>query len=166
MCTKFEPSCRPKISEILQFSNLQLDPSQSLIIKCLNVSQSTAVEKKDCEVALRIHAASHNIGGDLSEDQNIVENDATNACVFLALRVCDIFLQNVREDHSLTWDDVVGIAEETITTFPVKINALRDVAETYDVSNAKDILTSDSLLNVDYELSEECIKLGVLYRSN
>ena len=157
MCTKFEPSCRPKISEILQFSNLQLDPSQSLIIKCLNVSQSTAVEKKDCEVALRIHAASHNIGGDLSEDQNIVENDATNACVFLALRVCDIFLQNVREDRSLTWDDVVGIAEETITTFPVKINALRDVAETYDVSNAKDILTSDSLLNVDYELSEECI---------
>ena len=157
MCTKFEPSCRPKMSEILQFSNLQLDPSQSLIIKCLNVSQSTAVEKKDCEVALRIHAASHNIGGDLSEDQNIVENDATNACVFLALRVCDIFLQNVREDRSLTWDDVVGIAEETITTFSVKINALRDVAETYDVSNAKDILTSNSLLNVDYELSEECI---------
>lgn len=57
MCAKFEPSCRPKTSEILQFSSLQLNPAKSLIIKCLSVSQSTAVEEKDCEVALRMYAA-------------------------------------------------------------------------------------------------------------
>lgn len=51
----------------------------------------------------------------------------------------------------------MGIGEETIKTFPVKINTFRDVAETYDVANAKDILTSNNLLNADYELSEECI---------
>ncbi len=76
---------------------------------------------------------------------------------FLALHFYDIFLQKVKEVGCLSWEDLVGIGEETIRLFPVKINAFRDVSETYDVVNAKAILTSNNLLNANYELSEECI---------
>ena len=155
MCAKFEPSLRPSTSEIVQVLSCQ-NLEESLLVKCFNVSQSTAVEKKDSKIAKKLQA-SKIAEIDVSTGPDVIENDGTNACAFLALRVCDIFLQNVKEGSCLSWDDLVGIGEETITTFPAKINAFRDVSETYDVASAKAILTSNNLLHAKYELSEECI---------
>ena len=128
----------------------------SLIVKCLNVSQSTAVERKDCEIAISIQA-SENAEMDISAVPNVEDNNGTNACVFLALHVRDTLSQKVKEVGCLLWDDLVKIGEETISLFPVKINTFRDVSETYHAANAKAILTSNNLFNANYELSEECI---------
>ena len=94
---------------------------------------------------------------DTSTDPSIVESDGTNACVFLALHICDIFMQNVKKDRCLSWDDLVEIGEETITTFLFKINAFRDATERHDPADAKAIMTSNNLLVANCELSEECI---------
>ncbi len=83
-------------------------------------------------------------------------NDGTNACVFLALGICDTFLQNVKEVQSMTWEDLVKVSEETITTLPEKVNPFRDAKERYDPLDAKAILTANDLLTTNYELSEEC----------
>ena len=159
MCAKFEPSFRPSTSEILQVFNFQ-NLEDSLTIKSLNVSQSTALEKKDNEFATIMQLSENTeiqAEFDTNADLNIVENDGTNACVFFALHVCDIFMQNVKNELCLSWDDLVGIGEETISTLPLKINAFRDMTETYDPVDAKAILTSNNLLAANYELSEECV---------
>ena len=159
MCAKFEPSFRPSTSEILQVFNFQ-NLEDSLTIKSLNVSQSTALEKKDNEFATIMQLSENaeiQAEFDTNADLNIVENDGTNACVFFALHVCDIFMQNVKNELCLSWEDLVGIGEETISTLPLKINAFRDMTETYDPIDAKAILTSNNLLAANYELSEECV---------
>ena len=66
-------------------------------------------------------------------------------------------MQNVKNELCLSWEDLVGIGEETISTLPLKINAFRDMTETYDPIDAKAILTSNNLLAANYELSEECV---------
>ena len=80
---------------------------------------------------------------------------------FWALGICDTFLQHVKKVESLSWEDLVKVGEETITTLPAKINPFRDTTKRYDPLEAKAILRANNLLATNllatnYELSEEC----------
>ena len=50
-----------------------------------------------------------------------------------------------------------SIKEETIKTLPAKSNSVRNSSETYDSVEVKDILSSNNLLQGNYQLSEECV---------
>lgn len=151
-CAKFDPSERPAISEIAQGLNVK-DLEESLIVKGLNISQNTALENADSDVAHRIQ---YNTSDLLEMDHEIPQNDGTNACVFLALKICDIFIRNESPDDRVpSWEELERITEEMIKTLPAKVNSVRNSSEKYDPIIAKTILTSNNLLEGNYELSEE-----------
>ena len=77
---------------------------------------------------------------------NIIPNDGTNACVFLALSIGDTFLQTVKKVESVSWEELVKVAEKTITKHPGKINPFRNATERYDPLDTKAILTANNLL--------------------
>ena len=153
-CAKFDPNERPAISEIAQGLNVK-DPEEYLIVKGLNISQNTALENADSDVAHRIQ---YNTSDLLEMDHEIPQNDGTNACVYLALKICDIFIRNESPDDRVpSWEELERITEEMIKTLPAKINSVRNSSEKYDPIIAKTILTSNNLLEGNYELSEECV---------
>lgn len=80
MCAKFDPKCRPATAEVLRRIE---NPDASLIMKQLSVSQSTALQESDMNIAqqLQINGSRHDT--DLSLDQVFI-NDGTNSCTFLA----------------------------------------------------------------------------------
>jgi serine/threonine protein kinase len=156
MCTKFRPTERPDASEIVKELNPG-DPEASLTIKGFRVSQNTALDNADCETANRIHAEVGTPGS--KTDGQLPDNDGTNACVFLALKIGDLLMQQMEwdDDNSSLWNEVATIAEEVINVLPSQINSLRDRSEEYDPASAKAILSSNNLLVGRYELSEECV---------
>lgn len=154
MCAKFDPKCRPATAEVLRRIE---NPDASLITKQLSVSQSTALQESDMNIAqqLQINGSRHDT--DLSLDQVFI-NDGTNSCTFLAVKLCDMFLdQHKNGELRLSWADMTSTAEEVIKEFPRKIHAFRDTSKTYDASEVMTILASNKMLSNEYELSEECI---------
>lgn len=154
MCAKFDPNCRPGTAEVL--SRIE-NPDASLTMKQLSVSQSTAIEKNDVNIAqqLQINGSRHN--PDLSLSQVFID-DGTNSCTFLAVKLCDMFLdQHKNGELHLSWTDMSRTADKVIREFPRKIHALRDTSKTYDASEVMTILASNRMLSKEYELSEECI---------
>ena len=118
------------------------------------MSQNSAIENYDIEQAERMQVLPDtSIATDLP---NTIPNDGTNACVFLALSICDTFLQKVKKVESVSWEELAKVAEKTITTLPGKINPFRNATERYDPLDAKAILTANNLLSANYELSGEC----------
>lgn len=151
-CAKFEANERPAASKIAKDLNLD-NPEASLNIKCCSISQNTALENADSEAQKRMQNCE---ASDVCEERP--ENDGTNACVFLALRICDFLMQIWnKEKQPISWEELVTNSEEIIKTFPSEINSLRDCSEKYDPASAKAILTSNNMLRGSYELSEECI---------
>ena len=85
-------------------------------------------------------------------------DDGTNSCTFLAIKLRDMFLDQLKnEELQLSWTDMTRSAEKVIKEFPREIYAFRDPTKTYDASEVIKILTSTKLLSKEYELSEECI---------
>lgn len=118
----------------------------SLIINGLNVCQNSALEQDDFENARKLQDRSN---GSAAIELNTVLNDGTNACVFWALGICNTILQNVKKVESLSCEDLIKVAEETITTLPGKVNPFRDTTKRYDPLEAKDILTASNLLTTN-----------------
>ena len=126
-------------------------------MKQLSVSQSTALQESDMNIAqeLQINGSRHDT--DLSLDQVFI-NDGSNSCTFLAVKLCDMFLdQHKNGELRLSWTDMTRTAEEVIKEFPRKIHAFRDTSKTYDASEVTTILASNRMLSNEYELSDECI---------
>ena len=91
------------------------------------MSQNSAIENYDIEQAERMQVLPDtSIATDLP---NTIPNDGTNACVFLALSICDTFLQKVKKVESVSWEELAKVAEKTITTLPKKINLFRNATE-------------------------------------
>ena len=106
-----------------------------------------------------------NAGEVSTSDVVLSENDGTNACVFLALKIGDLIIQHVKcdDDNSVSWEEMATTAEEVVTKFPSEINSLRDCSEKYDPASAKAILSANDKLIGSYDLCEECVSnSGVL----
>ena len=146
MCAKFDPICRPTAAEVLRRIK---NADASLITKQLSVSQITALQESDMNIAqqLQINGSRHDT--DLSLDQVFI-NNGTNSCTFLAVKLCDMFLnQHKNRQLRLLWTDMTSTAEEVIKEFPRKIHAFRDTSKTYDASEVMTILASNKMLSND-----------------
>ena len=150
-CTTFANQERPSLEAIKEI----LHKEQDFHTDCeccyqLKVSQSSALEIKDAEVAANC-ANGKSAPGFLQ-----VQNDGTNACAFLAIKIADRII-NVF-DEKIPVDGLKKIAqtvEEVIWFLLTAINNFRQVEEIYDVLSAYAILNHGNLLATPYEFSEE-----------
>ena len=95
-----------------------------LLIKALAVSQNSAIENYDIEQAERMQVLPNtSIAMDLS---NTIPNDGTNACVFLALSICDTFLPTVKKVESVSWEELAKVAEKTNNQASRKNKSIRE----------------------------------------
>ena len=124
-------------------------------ITSLGLSQNSALEiASELILQQTVIAEAH------FDDETRPENDGANACTFLALAICDSLsatLQGNGSHSHHSWTDIAAIADNIVKDFPTKINHLRNLSETYDLSDAKVILESNNLLLKKYQLTEECV---------
>ena len=70
-----------------------------------------------------------------------VPNDGTNACVFLALKICDVVLSSdcARNKDQLEkkLEELPHVASEVIAHYPEELNRVRQVSSLYSVLDAK-----------------------------
>lgn len=78
--------------------------------------------------------------------------DGTNACSFLAFKIVDSLVDANYEFFKTS--NVKSVVEKTITSFPAKINSLRDKSSHFSVDEAHYILDQNKLLSRQYVLKE------------
>ena len=153
-CAKFDPDERPTAAELSSILSVQ-QPEGSLNVVPLNVSQATALSNVDSFLAERVKGNRASNGVQTTDELcSLLDNDGTNACVFLDLGICDRFLST---DHCITWTELKSVAENVITEFPLLINQFRNKDETYEPIRAYSILKDNNLIN-EYTLSEEFVE--------
>lgn len=172
-CCTFDPTSRPSASHVLGLFNCN-HPEQLFQLYPLSVSQATALEQHDHEVAMAVNSANSFDQGayidgsetspgfdDLVMDVDPPLSNGVNCCAFLALGVCDRFVQETESakcsDTTCSWDVLKEAAENVINDLPQQISQLRDTDRYYDVSEANVILAHSDHLPSEYDLSEECI---------
>ena len=157
LCANFETNLHPTTQDVYERVN-QLEAC--FLFRKLKVSQNAALERADLTVAL-----GQNVGSiDDFRLPSLLENDATNACTFLAIGIGDAHLHhNQRDGIDLTTESMAKLAEEVIIGLPSRINYQQDSSKKYDPSEAKQILEANELLATKYDLSEECISANAVF---
>jgi serine/threonine protein kinase len=163
LCANFEPNLRPAASDVLRIIRSE-DLEASLSVKKLRLSQNTALEAADLEFARQI-SSERKFAEEESQgvEEQTPENDATNACAFLAVAIGDAFLQAVIANQDFVYENLVELAGEALTTLPSKINNVRDADKMYEPSEAKSILEANALLVANYDLTEECVSANGVF---
>ena len=135
------------------------DPEASLFIHPLQLHQGPALKHADAILAHRFHVESSATHREFElHSQPPLIDDGTNACSFIAVAICDTFLDNCKnQDQCLSWNDVAGTAENIIRKLPRKVGKLRDSSQIHGACEAKRILESNGLLGQQYDFLEECV---------
>ena len=123
-CLKRNKDERPTASHVL---NEEEDESEDYPLNCC---QGTALDRVQ---ALGIE------NGEYSSPQN----DATNACTFLALKISECILLN----YDFTWPQIKNKAENIIMSFPDSLNDKREINELYSLEDAFDLLSKHNLIS-------------------
>ena len=79
----------------------------------------------------------------LSIDESLLKFDATNACVFLAIDICDKILLS---KENVSSESIVASVQDIILTRPEEYNKSRDNSLTYQVMDALNCI-GDPLIN-------------------
>ena len=163
-CCVFDPKFRPSASEVLDIFQCSDTYSNVFHLFPLSVSQATALEQHDHELALAVN--SENLDK-ITKDMKPLLNDGTNCCAFLALEMCDRFLHETECAGNAvlpcSWNRLKEAAEDVIISFPENVSELREVDKLYDVSEANTILANSKRLSSQYELSEECVAENTVF---
>ena len=80
-----------------------------------------------------------------------VLNDATNACVFLALKVCDALI-SISVENKLK--EIPRIATSVIS-YPQELNEIRDISSLYTVVDANKLMRDNKHLRNNLSFTEE-----------
>jgi hypothetical protein len=131
---KYDPTNRIDSQNLLE--KLSSEEQNKIEFHTLEVSQATALEKSDKEIA----EGSANVS--LHHTQ-VPKNDGTNACAFLSLGIIDSL---VNEENVASIEEIISITESMISEFPTKFNEHRDVSKMVDIYEAYDILEKQDLL--------------------
>ena len=157
-CCVFDPKFRPSACEVLKIFQRGDTHSNAFHLFPLSISQATALEQHDLELAFALN--SENLDK-MTKDMEPLLNDGTTCCAFLALEMCNRFLHETECAGNAvlpcSWNRLKESAEDIIINFPEKVSAFREEDKLYDVSEANTILANSKRLSSQYELSEECI---------
>ena len=128
----------------------------------LSISQSTALEECDAQLAGVFQDGMPSLN---DQPFSLLVNNASNSCVFLSVGVCDGLLQNGDLRERMQWENVRETIKSVITHLPRQVNDHRHVDQLYDVEEAHSILSTNSLLYTDYDLSEGCVSMNKIFSS-
>ena len=120
----------------------------------LELSQVSTLEALDYEVAQIASQGDSNC----VVPQMPVLNDATNACVFLALKVCDAHVDdstNTNIDTSYQLKSIPEIATSVLANYPAELNKVRDISSLYAVLDANKLMRDTKHLRNSFEFTEE-----------
>ena len=115
----------------------------------LSISQSTALEAGDYKVAKML---SDGVSISPLPAGMTVLNDATNACVFLALKVCDV-LVSISAENKLK--EIPHVATSVIASYPQELNEIRDISSLYTVVDANKLMRDNKHLQNNLSFTEE-----------
>ena len=119
----------------------------------LPVSQTTAIEAHDFEIAKVMSISNPCLVSHME-----VPNDATNACVFLALQTCDAIIGDRSYDNNsleASLDDIPQIAKQVIINYPTELNRIREISSLYTVLDANKLMKDHNHLKNKFEFTEE-----------
>ena len=153
-CTSFDPMQRMTVK---QLATLLAQKDDHLLVVPLKVSQNSAMERYDMQVA----------AGQDNRDDNLPLDDAVNACSFISVVLGDLILSSLDTSNCNAQDylvsSIVQDAERSITDLPLYFNPYRDTERLYDTQEAFNILRQADVIGNDYELTEEILTSHCLY---
>lgn len=132
------------------------EPTASSVQIHLKNSQSTSLEEFDREVA-RVVAKNGEFDAENALSQP--DNDGTNACAFLSIKIAnEIYrlFQEGRCDDKQFVENVCAETERIIIDLPFAINPYRNIEEFYDVQSAYVLLRSIGAVD-KYDFYEELL---------
>ena len=115
----------------------------------LSVRQSTALEAGDYKVAKMLSDGVFN--SPLPAGMTVL-NDATNACVFLALKVCNALI-SISAEKKLK--EIPRVATSVIASYPQELNEIRDISSLYTVVDANKLMRDKKHLRNNLSFTEE-----------
>ncbi|KAK3712178.1 hypothetical protein QZH41_005805 [Actinostola sp. cb2023] len=151
-CTSFDPTKRLSLEDIEKLLTEKRDIFQCSDVMKLKISQNTALEQTDYDVARK---CSEGINQIWPRPVNAApSNDGSNACAFLSVKIADRLIHEF-DAKSSDVTILTEMVEETIWFLPERINDRRDLSKHYDVMEAYEILSNANVLNSKYEFTEE-----------
>ena len=143
---KFNPSHRCRIDDLAQQLNVNDKINSYYPLKC---SQATALESSDIVL----------IEEDIISNTFHPDNDGTNACAFLTLRIIDTLIEMSEVDADYLVDHISAV----IAKFPESINTLRDVTAMADIYEAYALLSDNKLLDHNLLFNERIVDNQTLF---
>ena len=86
-CTSFEPNMRFSLRDVEEVLNGKYDVDNTCDVVKMKVTQTTAIEQMDHQVAIKLSVDKDNIEIQLPE--LLDTNDGSNACAFLSVKIAD-----------------------------------------------------------------------------
>ena len=83
-----------------------------------------------------------------------LNNDATNACAFLSVKIADVILSKVITGKNI-FEGLPKAIEDTIWHLPEEINARRELQRMYAAMEAYIIMREHNIVTSSYDFSEE-----------
>ena len=159
-CTQWNPSERPAHELVAR-----LDGYPDLFL-CenigLEVSQMSALQDHDRAVAQSVAFSSQQMG-ELSTAHGAPNNDGTNACSFLCMKLChDIQILCQERGSVSAFQHLPWLIESVISELPREINKVRSM-ELCFVDEAYTILRNIGAVDRNYEFKEEIIHGGHVF---
>lgn len=157
-CTQWDPSERPPAREFVG----RLDGYPDLFL-CenipLQVSQASALQAHDHNVAQSIAVSSARMPAEFSAP----DNDGTNACSFLCTMLChDINTLRKESADSSAFQQLPDLIESVISELPREINQVRSMELCY-VDEAYRVLRNIAVIPFAYEFKEEILHAGHVF---
>lgn len=126
--------------------------SDDLDVVHLKVSQATAVQQFDHRLAVQLEGNTDEKPAEQMECA--LNNDGTNACAFLSVKIADVILSEVVTGIEF-FAELAEAIEDSIWHLPERINVHRDLHRMYDALEAYGILREQKVVTSLYDFSEE-----------
>ena len=170
LCASFDAERRLRSVEGI----IKIVKEDKAVVGCevvnLAVSQFTSIEKYNEKLTVKLvsQAEDSSVILGASEPSQIPENDGTNACTFLCLKICDEILvqSNVLENDSDWYKKIEVLATDVIKNYPISLNQFRTKELCYTTLDAKSLMEAHEQLKNQIELSEELLGADNVYSKN
>ena len=156
LCTSFDSTVRVRCVDKVVNSIAELSKDTECKVVNLSLSQNSALEKENCRIVNAIVSGeSMKAAGQTRISE--AEDDGTNACSFLCLKICDAMILQFGANSmkSETETCLASVTLDTIKDYPKLLNDHRDKSLQYTILDAYVIMRDNNHLHSEYTISEE-----------
>lgn len=147
LCSNFNLYKRPCAETIVEIIN----DGNATVVNLRN-SQETALVTQDSNLALNMQTS-----GKANISFHAPENDGTNSCTFLCLKIASLIANLKRHKNAV--DYICTVAESTIESYPTLLNKHRDINDLFDPWEALEKMKKfdEEMRNFNLEERLDCL---------